>query len=162
MTSAISVDVENEFQDILREAMLLARTLDRFGVRAEPLDDATLWAIVGGLAAGCEKIYSGCERVMDLLARRIDGEAVQKTESWHAILLNRMAHPFPGVRPAVITEDCRANLDRFRAFRHRIRSSYGMNLDTDIVLRRAAELQPALNTFYQEVTAFLAAHDGRS
>jgi hypothetical protein len=56
VTSAISVDVANEFQDIVKEAALLARALDRFGAQAEPLDDATLWVVVGGLAASLEAV----------------------------------------------------------------------------------------------------------
>jgi hypothetical protein len=157
VTSPISADVESAFHDLVREAALLAQALDRFRVAHERLDEATRWVVVSGLAAGCEKIYSGCERVMDILAKRIDGMVVEKTDRWHSTLLHSMARPIPNVRSAVISEPCRAALDRFRAFRHRIRSSYGMALDADIVLERAAELGPVLKTFHREVTEFLAA-----
>ena len=156
MTSALSVDVENEFADLLEEATLLARALDQMDGASASADEALVWVIISGLAAGCEKIYSGCERVMGLLATRLDGEAVVKTDSWHSVLLNRMARPFPGVRDAIISGECRDALDRFRAFRHRVRSSYGLHLDPDIVMERARELGPTLGAFHQEVVAFLA------
>jgi hypothetical protein len=94
---------------------------------------------------------------MGLLATRLDGEAVVKTDSWHSVLLNRMAHPFQGVRDAIISGECRVALDRLRACRHRVRSSYGLHLDLDIVLERARGLGPTLGALRQEVAAFLAA-----
>jgi hypothetical protein len=157
VTSALSVDVENEFQDLLEEATLLARAVDQMAAATASADEALVWVLIAGLAAGCEKIYSGCERVMGLLATRLDGEAVVKTDSWHAVLLNRMAHPFPGVRDAIISGECRVALDRFRAFRHRVRSNYGLHLDPDIVLERARELGPTLDAFHRQGAAFLAA-----
>jgi hypothetical protein len=160
VTSTLSVEVENEFRELLAEASLLARAVAAIDVESEPADEALRWVLVAGIAAGCEKIYTGCERVMTLLARRLDGEQVERSNSWHATLLNRMARPIPGVREAVISAECRAGLDRFRAFRHRVRSSYGLRLDIDIVLDRARELGPTLGTFHREVSAFLRNRDG--
>jgi hypothetical protein len=157
VTSVLWVDVENEFQDLLEEARLLARAVDQIEASTASADDALAWVLIAGLAAGCETIYSGCERVMVLLASRLDGDAVPKTDSWHSVLLNRMAHPFPGVRDAIISAECRAALDRFRAFRHRVRSHYGLHLDPGIVLEPARELGPTLDAFHRGVAAFLAA-----
>jgi hypothetical protein len=159
MTSALSVDVENEFQDLLKEAGLLAQVIVGMDAAPEPLDEPTAWIMVSGLAPGCERIYSECEGVMELIARRVHGAAVDRMDSWHAVLLNRMAHPFPGVRTAVINADCRAQLDRFRAFRHRVRNGYGMELDRDIVQTRAREFGPTLAAFHGEVSVFLTARD---
>ncbi len=138
----------------------MARALEHARADREPVDDAVRWLHMAGLAAGCEKIYTGCERIMSLLAKRIDGASVDKTESWHADLLNRLANPRLGVRAAVISASCREGLDRFRSFRHRVRSHYGLHLDGEIVLARAGELGAVLDQFHGEVTAFLAGSAG--
>ncbi|MDC7789792.1 hypothetical protein PQJ75_26845 [Rhodoplanes sp. TEM] len=92
---------------------------------------------------------------MSLIAAEIDGARVARSEGWHVSLLKRMAHPFPDVRDAVISEDCFVALDRLRAFRHRERNSYGFILDVGIVLERAAQTGPAVERFRLEVEAFL-------
>ena len=153
MTSALKVDVDNEFGSVLHEADLLARSLARLEIRAEE-DEALAWVQTAGLAAAVEKIYSGCERIMQMLAKGIDGEPVDHADGWHGALLSRMAHDYPGVRGSIISVGCRDALDRFRAFRHRVRNSYGGLLDPEIVADRAHELAPTLALFHDEVAAF--------
>ena len=68
---------------------------------------------------------------------------------------------FPEVRGPILSAACREDLDRFRSFRHRVRNSYGMALDGDIVVERAQELAPALVRFHDEVTPFLKGWDAR-
>jgi hypothetical protein len=70
-----------------------------------------------GLAAVVEKIYSGCERIMQMLAKGIDGEAVDLADGWHGTLLNRMANDYPGIRQSIVSAGCRDALDRFRSSR---------------------------------------------
>ena len=118
-----------------------------------------------GLASGVEKIYTGCERVMAMIANDIDGARIERNEGWHISLLKRMAHPFPDVRDAVISAECFRMLDQLRAFRHRERNTYGLILDRGIVLERALQTRAAFEKFRSEVTLFAANHSkpgGRS
>ena len=111
-------------------------------------------------ASAAEKIYTGCERIMGRLAAEIDQSRVVHADGWHAALLRRMAHPFPGVRNAIISESCYALLDKLRAFRHRERNTYGVNLDFEIVVERAREAVLGFNLFRDEVRAFLRSAHG--
>lgn len=155
MTSALKVDVDNEFGSVLHEADLLARSLVLLESRTED-DEAVAWVQTAGMAAAVEKIYSGCERIMQMLAKGIDGEGVNHAEGWHGALLNRMANGYPEIRGPIISAECRDALDRFRAFRHRVRNSYGGVLDAGIVEERARELAPTLAIFHAEIAAYFA------
>jgi hypothetical protein len=101
-----------------------------------------------------EKVYSGCERVMEMVASEIDHSKVDHAEGWHTSLLKRMANSYPGVREAVISSGCYNALDQLRAFRHRHRNSYGLTLDRTIVLERAAQAKQAFDIFRSEIAAF--------
>lgn len=156
--SALSVDIENDFRDVFDEAALLAAAITLPSAESDDAGEALHWAVIAGIAAGVEKVYSGCERIMQTLARDIDGAPVGVSESWHLTLLNRMANPYPGVRDSIISAECKGRLDGLRSFRHRVRSSYGIRLDDGLVLERAGEVGDALTRFHDEVTAFLAKH----
>src|SRR4051812_12581054 len=120
----IFVDIESQWQQIATESAMLAGGLDRFGQDTDVLrDPAWRWLAVGGLASGVEKVYSGIERLLKLIATEIDG-AVPTGEDWHRRLLTRMAAPLPGARPAVLSDRTFAALNALRAFRHRERNSY--------------------------------------
>jgi hypothetical protein len=132
MASVLSAEVEHEFETRLREAALLARVLPAL---RKPTDDkAHRWIEIAGVAAAIEKIYSGCERIMILLAKQVDNAPIDRSDGWRAILLNRMAHDFPGIRGAILSADCVVGLGRFRSLRHRVRNSYGVHLDGETVL----------------------------
>jgi hypothetical protein len=152
----IFVDIENELVDIENEVDMLSGAVDIFKRQAEDADAVRRWLTVQGLASGVEKIYTGCERVMAMIASEIDRAKVDHSEGWHISLLKRMAHPFPGVRDAVISAESYRALDRLRAFRHRERNSYGLSLDPEIVLERAMQTKPAFEGFRADVAAFAA------
>src|SRR5262245_60809664 len=106
------VDLENELVDVGREVDMLSSGLTIFQEGAASADPAWSWLAVQGLASGVEKIYTGCERIMALIAAGLDGVRVEHSEGWHISLLKRMAHPFPGVREAVISEQTYKALDQ--------------------------------------------------
>jgi hypothetical protein len=150
----IFVDIENELADIESEVEMLSRGVEIYRQRDDDADPAWDWLAVQGLASGVEKIYTGCERVMAMIASEIDGARVDHSEGWHISLLKRMAHPFPDVRDAVISDECFRALDQLRAFRHRERNTYGLILDRDIVLERAVQTKAAFESLRSEVAAF--------
>jgi len=156
---AAFVDIENLFIEIALEAQHLALALSRHLAGAALPDGQEAWELTHVLASATEKIYTGCERVMSRIAQEVDGARIGRGEGWHHALLRRMVHPFPGIREAIISIECYAQLDRLRAFRHRERNTYGLNLDLDIVLQRANEAIVAVDKFHEKVRAFFA---GRS
>jgi len=150
------VDIENEFNEIAQEAEHLSLALNRHLTGPDLPHGQEAWELAHVLASATEKIYTGCERVMSHIAREVDGARIGHSEEWHAALLRRMANPFPGVRRAIISAECYAQLDRLRAFRHRERNTYGLNLDLDVVVQRANEAIVALRKFHEEARTFLA------
>lgn len=152
----IFVDIENELNEIAREANLLADAMELYRHDAATADITRSWLDVQGLSSGTEKIYTGCERVMIKIARDIDGADIGRADDWHSSLLKRMANPFPSIRGPVISDDCYRALDRLRSFRHRGRNTYGFALDAELVLARAAEAPTAFARFRDEVGAFVA------
>jgi hypothetical protein len=109
---AIFVDIENEFSDIADEVAYLSRFLERRR-RSKPSDEPQArWEAAHVCASATEKIYTGCERIMAVIAREVDAAPVVHADGWHGALLRRMAHEYPDKRPAVISDGCYRALDR--------------------------------------------------
>ncbi|GJD95324.1 ribonuclease toxin HepT-like protein [Methylobacterium iners] len=155
----ISLDSENELSDIAAEVDHLRRSLARVQGSLPARGTHEGWEAVHICASATEKIYTGVERVMSMIATGVDGGAVGRSDGWHVALLKRMSHAVLGVRPAVLSPDCYARLDRLRAFRHRERNTYGLDLDFDVVIARSAEAIEAFTLFRREVGSFLDAID---
>ena len=174
--SGISVDLKNELTAIDREVRLLGASIKlvttelQLGVDSDGADrsneitseQARSWLETQGLASGIEKIYTGCEKVMARVASIIDGTPITLDEGWHIALLRRMANPYPEVRGPIISQDCYNALNRFRAFRHRERSSYGVELDAGIVLDRGEEVIKTFSLFSFEIETFLKKLESKS
>ena len=125
--------------DIGREAEKLGIALKEIRATPQSLDGAMGWLTVQGLASAIEKIYGGCERAMAILAKSVDGQAIEAGEGWHRALILRMASPFGTSRPAVLSAETVAELDKLRSFRHRERNTYGSELRGARVLEIAAD-----------------------
>ncbi|MDP3898403.1 MAG: hypothetical protein Q8Q62_17170 [Mesorhizobium sp.] len=157
----IFVDIQNELTDIEREVGMLSDAVSLYAKGSKD-DPAWVWVVVQGLASGVEKVYSGCERVMAMIAADIDATPVSHHDGWHAALLSRVAQAFPGVRGAVISEQTYQALDLLRSFRHRHRNSYGLTLDAEIVVDRAQQASFAFAHFKRDVTDFGESFEVRS
>ena len=71
--------------------------------------------------------YSGLERLFEVVGRRLD-QAVPASETWHRDLLLQMARDLEDIRPAVISQENAAALDKIRRFRHLVRNVYSVNI----------------------------------
>lgn len=148
------VDVGNELDEIAREVARLSLRLERVGTERPATGSQEEWEATLVCASAAEKIYTGCEWVMARLASEVDGVPVTHSEGWHGALLRRMSCPFPQVRGPIISGKCHAVLDRLRAFRHRERNTYGVNLDFGTVVERAHEAVAGFEIFRREVRTF--------
>jgi hypothetical protein len=149
------VDIGNELDDVAVEVEMLQGAIAIFDREAGDATAAWRWLAVQGLAAGVEKIYSGCERIMAMIATTVDGERIGRQDGWHVSLLKRMAHAYPGIRGPVISLDCYRDLDLLRSFRHRQRNTYGLLLDADVVRTRAVQTSAAFHRFRAEINLFI-------
>jgi hypothetical protein len=152
----ISGEIEDELTLVAREVGHLSVLLERLG-QDGPLEPESqeAWEASSLRASATEKIYTGWERVMARIAAEIDGETVKTGDGWHRALLDRVNLPFRG-RTAVLKPTTHELLDRMRAFRHRVRNTFGFELDTPIVLERASEVIRAYRGLAHDLRRFLA------
>lgn len=109
--------------------------------------------LVSGLALHLHSFYTGAERIFYDIARDIDGE-VPTSSNWHQQLLEQMNVEIPSVRPPVLSEQTRFELDEFRKFRHVVRSRYAYQLDPQRVQALAAKLPVVSIHLIQECQQF--------
>jgi hypothetical protein len=157
------LDLDRQLRRARKEAETLLGSRRRNEAKALGAGDyIDQWTSVSALASGIEKVYSGLERTLRLIASRIDGDVPNDPE-WHMTLLQRMAEELPGVRPPVLSKDSLQILDRLRAFRHRERNSYAQDLDPVRVLEVADLVLPAVGRVEADVArlrAFFEEPDG--
>lgn len=110
-------------------------------------------AYLNSVALNLHSLYSGLERVFELIALELDGGALGG-EAWHAELLRQMSLDVPDVRPAVLDQDTADKLDEYRKFRHRVRNIYATNLDPDRMVHLVTGLTALWPQIRTELVAF--------
>lgn len=90
-----------------------------------------------GLAQMIQSICLAAENMLLKIAASIDGGAPAKDDNWHAALLARMAHEFPGRRPAVLSRPSLNILNELRGFRHVARNTYAHLLNHERLVANA-------------------------
>lgn len=98
--------------------------------------------------------YNCCERIFRKIAVEVNG-GFDDSPQWHRSLLQRMATPLPGLRPAVLTPELAADLEEYLSFRHVFRSIYGFELKGERVGRLARALPALADRFANEIRRFL-------
>ena len=151
----IFVDIRNELDRVHQETKVLKQAWTRFVSERESVfaDPVLHWMAISAIGSGIEKVYSGIERILKMVASDIDS-SVPRDEAWHKTLLQRMASDLPGIRPPVIRKETLAKLDGLRSFRHRVRYSYIADLDESRLLSIAEDTFKALPEFEKDLTEF--------
>jgi hypothetical protein len=108
-------------------------------------------------ALGLHGVYSGVERLLEQIIRRVDDE-VPAGQDWHRSLLNKAALETSD-RPAVISEGTRAALEPYRGFRHVVRNVYAFRLDAARMEPLVAGLPDLIARLEGELEAFAALLD---
>jgi uncharacterized protein YutE (UPF0331/DUF86 family) len=98
--------------------------------------------------------YNTCERIFEIIARRINGELPQ-TEQWHKKVLYQMTIEMKSIRPAVISKKLAAELDEYLAFRHLFRNIYGFELESDKLDKLVNKFSKTAKSFQNEIKEFL-------
>lgn len=142
---ALRLEVESELRYLER----LVRRVERSLEDAPPEPDEVE---VQGIAKYVHDFYNGVERIFERIAVRVNGD-LPPGPSWHTLLLQRVAQPFPSVRPAVIDRSLEVHLIEYLRFRHLFRHTYGYDLDW----KRVRELSQALPGVMDRLQAHLSA-----
>ena len=93
------VDIENELKFISKEIETLRRKKERIKSEKDPENiDSHNKAI----ALTLHSIYTGYEKILEILVKGIDGD-VPTAFGYHAALLKRATYSIPNVRPEIIS-----------------------------------------------------------
>lgn len=98
--------------------------------------------------------YTGVERIFQKIAIELEGD-VPKGSAWHKDLLDDMALEIREVRPAVISESLREDLDEYLRFRHLFRGSYGFDLEPERMRSLFDQLEYVFGEFEREMGIFI-------
>jgi len=105
------------------------------------------------VALNLHTLYSGWERLFELVIRHIDGD-LPSGATWHRDLLQMVSRERTDVRPAVISADICSGLDEFRRFRHLVRNVYTTNLRPEKMTGMLQNLPEMWTRLRAELLAF--------
>jgi hypothetical protein len=152
--ATLAIRIRSELIDITQ---VVERT-QRLMAKAIQNDDDDYY---DGVALNLHSFYTAIERILEDIAREIDG-AVPSGPGWHRDLLTQLSADFPGIRPAVLKHSSRSCLDEYRGLRHVIRNLYSFNLNP-LRLQELVTVLPACHSVLvqdlEEFCIFLAALD---
>lgn len=106
-----------------------------------------------GIALNLHSFYTAIERILEDIAREVDG-AVPSGREWHRDLLAQLSVEFPGVRPTVLQHSSRGCLDEYRGLRHVIRNVYTFNLRPSRLQELVAMLPSCHDALVQDLETF--------
>jgi len=108
---------------------------------------------MNALASYVHQFYTGCERILERVARKIDGDVVTGPYS-HAELLNQMRQAVYGVRPYLLDETLKLQLQTLLQFRHFFHHAYGYVLEWPKLEPLVSDMSPLLDDFEQRLFVF--------
>jgi hypothetical protein len=103
-----------------------------------------------GVALHLQGFYTTVEQMLEAIVAAF-GEGIPAGTNWHQNLLLQMSVNIPDVRPAVICQETRQQLDEYRSFRHVVRNVYTLNLRPS----RVRELVGTLRDCYDAIAVDL-------
>ena len=110
-------------------------------------------AYLDSVALNLHGLYSGLERLFELIVRLVDG-VTSAGDSWHRDLMQRMAQEVPELRPAVISANTLLALDEYRRFRYLVRNLYTFNLVPEKLEALMSALAQTRQNVQTELLAF--------
>ncbi|MDW8326392.1 MAG: nucleotidyltransferase domain-containing protein [Anaerolineales bacterium] len=139
--------IEDEFATLERIA---AQIQDIQASLSDPPRQLELQA----LASYLHQYYTGIESILE---RLLDwrGEPKPSGRYWHADLLDQVAEPREGERPAIIDRPLHARLEAYRRFRHFFRHAYGYELDWRKMEAETSGVSETLARLRTQIRAFL-------
>ena len=132
----------------LRVTVDEARTMAREFTRTSPTSFD-----LRGLGSLLHDFYTAIEDVFETIAGDING-SILDTVAWHKRLLVQMSIPIPELRPAVISQALRWQLDEYLRFRHVFRNVYGYMLDWERMRPLLEKMEAVYKQFEEEIGAF--------
>lgn len=142
----VAFRIRSELDELERLLYKIQEGLDKAGRSGDMF-------YLDGVALNLHGLYSGLERLFELIAVNIDGTK-PSGENWHQELLSQITMDVPQVRPAVISQTSNLRLNEFRGFRHVVRNVYTVNFDPQKIKKLVAEAPGMFNMVRAELLAF--------
>lgn len=128
---ALLVDVENELRFISKEIDILKRKKEKINVEKDP---ENLDSHIKAIALTLHSIYTGYEKILEIIVKGIDGD-VPTAVDYHTALLKRASYAIPEVRPEIISEETFSLFNVLRGYRHKLRRIYTYLISPERILR---------------------------
>jgi len=144
------IDVENEVRFISREIETLKRKRQRI---EEEKDPENIDSHIKAIALTLHSIYSGYEKIIEMLVKGLDGD-IPTAREYHTALLKRATYEIPDVRPPIISEETLYLLNTLRAYRHRLRRIYTYLISPKKVIQLTENAIRSFELFTRDLEAF--------
>ena len=105
------------------------------------------------VALNLHSFYSGVEKIFKIIAKEID-ESFPDKSNWHEELLIQMSLNVPNIRPPVISNKLKDDLQDYRSFRHLIRNIYTYNVNPEKIKPLIKKLPLLLKNIKKELKLF--------
>jgi hypothetical protein len=105
------------------------------------------------VALNLHSFYSGIEKIFKIIAKEIDGSFPDKS-NWHEELLIQMSLNIPNIRPPVISDKLKNDLQDYRSFRHLIRNIYTYNVNPEKIKPLVQKLPLLTENIEKELKLF--------
>ncbi len=102
-------------------------------------------------ASTIHAFYNGVERIFSIIARDIDNK-LPSGERWHMTLLTTMCVQ-NDYREPVISENTKESLEKYLAFRHYFRHSYGFVLEWEQLKPLSDDLHSTFQKLLDEIVS---------
>jgi len=136
------------------EVALLRRVVDETNQGMAQIDEFPPSHFeMNALASYVHQFYTGSERILERIARKIDGDVAGGAYS-HGALLTQMTQAVYGVRPALFDEALKLRLHMLLQFRHFFRHSYGYILEWPKLKPLIEDMVPLLDDFEHQLFLF--------
>jgi hypothetical protein len=139
-------------EDLLKAAPFFDKEIAPKGI-LEHIRAACNRVFVSGFAAEVEKVYTGMETVITKILKYTD-KTVPEGQSSHQRLIEIASLNISGTRPALCSEKTSENLHKLRLFRHKIRHTYEIDLDSTIVKDMVVTSKNAYTGLVQDIIKF--------
>ncbi len=156
--NAVYLTTAGRIRRELREISLVVERVEQIWSlrkQAQSSKEQDYW--IDAVALNLHGFYAGIERVLELIADKVD-QTKPEGRVWYRELLQQMTADVPGARPAVLSLAVRDQLDRYRGFRHVVRNVYTFSLDAkqiELLVEQVPALHTQISTELEEFANFL-------
>jgi hypothetical protein len=144
--AGLKADIEREWKNLERLVLTMDDLLKKASSEATEIEIRAAGSLV-------HDFYTGLEKVFERIALKIDGDLPAGAD-WHVQLLQWMATPLEGIRPAVISDEEAERLEEYLRFRHLFRNIYGFELKWERIKPLAQGLEGLFRSLKAQIAKF--------